>query len=238
LLDDDEAARSLLAERLAARPEEQRAARERFEAFRRCVRGANEDCLLSELFQQVEAGEPLVDPCGRCPACRAARTQPPKVFEYRGLRSFWPSAAEKARRCYLVGADADVEMDELLLRRLVPRIEQFVVPHGEGGVTAASLAPFAGTPGLVLEINSLVQGTAGLASLPTAVYLRETDDEDLNSAVIRLLRSPEIFGRLGLIIVVSRLSNRIDGRPIGQVVSSHAPVADDQLETLLDGYRQ
>lgn len=202
--------------------------------FRQVVKGRH-TCVLSGLFALVEAGEPLVAPCGRCAFCRNHGIAPPERLEFGGLRSVWQVAAAGPSRLgagvtvVTTSGTADGDRVTDLCRQLSELgAEQFVVPDGMGSPAVQALLETPCRYGFVNEHKDVLARWR-LANLPTAMFLRAGDEGE---EIVEAARSfSSTWPGQSMMIVIEK-GLLIGGRLAAQTLSPRAPMAESALGTL------
>lgn len=228
----DPADEGLWSEVEALRQEERAQAEAELGHFKRLLR-RDETCLLAGLFELVEAGEPLVSPCGRCAYCRRHGLEPPERLDFGGLGSVWmlggPPAAIGAGISVLHPHDPSFDDSELLIRSLVAAgIQQLVVPDGMPEVMAAALHRAGSRYGFVLGHTDVLTDWLP-ANLPTAVLIRSGD---------RVLQLAERIRRWSArwpnqtVLIVACDAVLLDRRPLAQLLSPRAPFSEHGFSSL------
>lgn len=193
-------------------------------------------CVAAAIFELVEAGSPLVPPCGRCAYCRGREIASPKVDEIRfeGLDCRWPHYLGACRLrpgiSILHPTRDDGTISDDLIKGLVSAgIEQFVVQDHLAQDFAQRLVVFACRYGLVNSYAD-VQGDWQPALLPTAILI------DGQSSVDRLIERIEGWTSANptqRFIVVAPPQTTVRGKPIINVLSSSAPISEMALRTFV-----
>jgi ATP-dependent DNA helicase RecQ len=189
-------------------------------------------CVLAAIFELVEAGNPLVSPCGRCAFCRDEGIAPPRVEDIRfeGLDRTWPAEIGKTvlrQGISLVHPTID---DSTIGANLVDGlvgagIEQFILPDRHADVFAERLRAQHCRFGLVSS-HSDILGHWRPARLPTVLFIE--DQNRVDQLLERLRTWHATCARLSLVIVApARIVAR--GKPIAQILSSSAPIAENAL---------
>lgn len=228
ILDENEEGDRRLAEILAARPEEVQQSLRRFRAFKRCITKDREECLLSNVFQLVEAGAPLVQPCGRCPACRRYEIAPPEIAPQGGIGSVWRPEKSRPSTWVIFPQDEGFSDPTILIARLARiGVKQFIVPDGFGAKFVPTISEHRNNPGFVLESRHVDQGWRA-AVLPTAVLFNTTMSDQVRAGALVSTLNEQI-GAHTVLFFIAPPSTRIDNKPISEA-SIHAPLAESQLD--------
>lgn len=193
-------------------------------------------CVSAAIFELVEAGAPLVPPCGRCAYCRRLEIASPKLDEIRfeGLDRRWPhSLGESGLRpgvSILHPARDDGTISDDLIEGLISAgIEQFIVQDHLADDFARRLVAFACSYGLVSS-HSDVQGDWRPTLLPTAVFI------DVQSRVERLIERIEGWAATNPaqpLIIIAPPETAVRGKPIVNILSSSAPISEAALRTFV-----
>lgn len=193
-------------------------------------------CVSAAIFELVEAGSPLVPPCGRCAYCRDRGVASPKLDDIRfeGLDRRWPhSLGESGLRpgvSILHPSRDDGTISDNLIEGLISAgIEQFVVQDHLAGDFAHRLVPFACRYGLVSS-HADVQGDWRPALLPTAVVI------DGQSRVERLIERIEGWAAANpaqRLIIIAPPETAVRGKPIVNILSSSAPTSEAALRAFV-----
>ena len=201
------------------------------------------DCVLSRLFEIIEAGEPWVLACGRCAHCRHEGLPPPKGDPSQGQDAVWPDPIREpwgvpVRSAVVAPLDPSFQQGlDVLLRRLDGvGVVQYLVPDGFGEHVAETLGEFGTGSGLVLEASAVLRSERpwALTRVPTATLLPAGEAGWQNAAVCRHLR--EFTDRFSLpVAFVAGADQVFAGRPLAQVLSGHAPFPEIQLDRLTPG---
>lgn len=197
--------------------------------FEDMMRNPAATCVTRRAFELIEAMA-LAPPCGRCPACRKTGAQPPNYLFCAGLEQVWTTEATP-----LAGVPSGVLLVRpedpsfglgfapLISRLAHAGFQQFILPASLALTAASTLTNLPGL-GQILTAREW-SGDVRPARLATAVILDEADhiaSGQLHS-VARFSRMwPEVAW-----CVVGQGDRMIDGRRLDQVVSGHAPVAED-----------
>jgi ATP-dependent DNA helicase RecQ len=232
----------LLREVLNLREDEQRQSIQAVRDFIRVLTRDREICLLALLFELVEAGGPLVQPCGRCPVCRKQGIQPPRSLDFGGLKATWSTPGYPkgplAGGSLLVHPDTSVEeaLDRLVLVLAQAGVQQFLVPGNWGARTAQVLKGHTSNPGLVLESRHLLSGDWRVVPVPTSLLLDPAPDgrEAMTRLVKTVFGAFKEWGHLPL-VVLAPAGLMIEGRPFAQVAGSAAPYDEAGLVTICQG---
>ncbi|WP_189556934.1 hypothetical protein, partial [Mesorhizobium sp. M4B.F.Ca.ET.089.01.1.1] len=191
-----------------------------------------ETCVLAAVFELVEAGNPLVPPCGRCAYCRRHNIHPPKISEIRfeGLDRRWPKAhGQSGLRpgiSILQPASDDGTIGAGLIEGLVDAgIEQFIVPANHADRFAERLVATSCAYGLVSSHDDIL-GDWRPALMPTALIIQDS------SRVDRLVDRVEAWSKLNpeqRLVIVAASHIMVRGKPIANILSSSAPIAEAAL---------
>ena len=165
-------------DRIAAlRADERNSALSDLDSFKKAI-FKPDTCVSAEIFALVEAGNPLVAPCGRCAFCRAHRIDPPRTEQIRfeGLDRRWrqllDGAARLRRGISIVHPSVDDgTIGTTLVERLVAAgVEQFVVSDREADRFASRLVGLDCIYGMVSSYSDIL-GAWRPALLTTAFFL-------------------------------------------------------------------
>lgn len=218
-------------EAAAHRDREREQAESDLHRLRKLLR-SDETCLLAGVFELVETGEPLVQPCGRCPFCRRHGLTPPDRLEFGGLDAVWQQGQAPA----VVGAgiavlqprDSTLSDPERLLHRLTALgLEQMVVPDGMAALAATALQSQEARYGFVLEHRDVL-GDWHPANLPTAILIRPGDPAP---ALIERIRRWNRSWPDQTLLAVAGDGVMLDRRPLPHVLSPRAPLSEDGLSS-------
>jgi ATP-dependent DNA helicase RecQ len=234
LLDGDPAVWSHIG---AVRDAERRASHAELEEFVQLMRAPDRQCLTRSVFEAIEGGETLAEPCGRCPSCRARALSPPTVIPCAGLEAAWSYPLPSARAhlpagvTLLAARDAEFETGLAPLgRRLVGAgVEQIILSAAERPAMLSAFLDADARFGFVLTHEEWSGPVAGLACTTTAVLLPQPEP-----LALRTLARVETLARAWpeqSLIVVGRPDRVLDGRRLDQV-SPRAPVAEVMLDDL------
>jgi ATP-dependent DNA helicase RecQ len=189
-------------------------------------------CVSAAIFELVEAGSPLVPPCGRCAFCREQQIAPPRLDEIRfeGLDRRWPhSIGASGLRPGITIAhptrDDGTISDDLIEGLVAAGIEQFVVQDHLADDFARRLVAFDCRYGLVSS-HSDVRGDWRPAFLPTAIFI------DSQSRVERLIERIQSWARINptqRLVIVAPPETLVHGKPIVNIMSSSAPISEAAL---------
>ncbi|MCQ1852471.1 helicase-related protein [Neorhizobium galegae] len=189
-------------------------------------------CVSAAIFELVEAGSPLVPPCGRCGFCRKQQIAPPRLDEIRfeGVDRRWPhSIGESGLRpgiSILHPTRDDGTISDDLIEGLVDAgIEQFVVHDHLAGDFARRLVAFGCRYGLVSSHGDM-QGDWRPALLPTAIFI------DGQSRVERLIKRIENWAGANpteRLVIVAPPETSVRGKLIVNILSSSAPISEAAL---------
>lgn len=193
-------------------------------------------CVLAAVYELVEAGSPLVPPCGRCAFCRAQHILPPRLDEIRfeGLDKRWPRSNEVSELrpgiSILHPARDDGTISDDLIEGLVAAgIEQFIVQDHVADGFAQRLVPFACHYGLVSS-HTDIQGDWQPALLPTAIFI------DGQTRVERLIKRIEGWTAANprqRLVIIAPPATAIRGKPIVNIISSSAPISEASLRNFI-----
>ena len=218
------------------RANEQAGALVDLDLFKRAIFEPN-TCVLAEIFELVEAGNPLVAPCGRCAFCRTHRIDPPRTEQIRfeGLDRRWPSplagTSGLRRGISIVHPTVDDgTISFALVKRLVAAgVEQFVVPDHEADRFAARLVGLECTYGLVSSHGDIL-GDWQSALLTTAFVLGTGVDIDPLIDRIAAISEQTPDQR---IVVVAPPQTTLRGKPIVHFLSDSAPISEESLQIFI-----
>ena len=191
-------------------------------------------CVSAAIFELVEAGNPLVPPCGRCAFCRKRQIASPSLDEIRfeGLDRRWPHliGASRLRPGLSIihpGRDDGTISDNLIEGLVDAGIEQFVVQDHFADDFARRLVAFECRYGLVSS-HADMQGDWRPALVPTAIFI------DGQSRVERLIERIESWAAANSyqrLIIVAPPESAVHGKRIVNLLSSSAPISEDALRT-------
>jgi ATP-dependent DNA helicase RecQ len=191
-----------------------------------------ETCVTAAVFDLVEAGNPLVPPCGRCAYCRAHSIAPPTIEDVRfeGLDRRWPrpSGTAKIRPGISIlhpTVDDGTIAPSLLASLVAAGIEQFVVPDHDADSFATRLVGLDCALGLV-NSHSDVLGAWRPAIMPTAYIINDVRRVD------RLIDRIEAIASqmpAQTAIVVAPAHTAVRGKPIVNILSNSAPISEASL---------
>lgn len=187
-------------------------------------------CVLMEIFELVEAGSPLVAPCGRCEFCRRLHIAPPlrEQIRFEGLDRRWQHMIKSATRLrrgisILHPTRDDATISTALIERLVAAgVEQFVVPDDEADHFASRIVSLGCTYGLVSSHTDIL-GSWRPALLTTAFVIGN------------LLPTDRLFDRIAeiaqqtpdqRIVVVAAEQTAVRGKRIVNFLSNSAPISE------------
>jgi len=156
------------------REEERQSALEELRLFAETLK-KTDFCHLCGLYELVEAGNPLVEPCGQCAPCRSAELPKPKHLDYRGGLRVWRSSTPRnPDKCLVNPSDPSLRQGfHLLLQRLVNiGIDQFAVPDEKATESADILSRLNCALGLVVPLSDLASKVWRLSpGLKTALIM-------------------------------------------------------------------
>jgi ATP-dependent DNA helicase RecQ len=189
-------------------------------------------CVSAAIFELVEAGSPLVPPCGRCAYCRAQHIGPPTLDEIRfeGLDRRWPhsTGASGLRPGVSIlhpARDDGTISDDLIGGLVGAGIEQFIVQDHLVSAFARRLVPFACRYGLVSS-HADVQGDWQPALLPTAIFI---DDQSRVERLVNRIESWATANPTQRLVIIAPPQAAIRGKPIVNILSSSAPISEAAL---------
>jgi ATP-dependent DNA helicase RecQ len=218
------------------RDQEQKVSINAFNAFRDLLTNPRDDCLIRQIFEQIEPYAPPVPPCGRCEFCRSNSIEPPELVVHRGTNRTWDNKiswrAPLLQEGSIVLKPTDPNFEngyKDLLERLVGLgIEQFIVPNNTGARTAVLLATSEVKCGLVLETNDLADGFTA-SNMPTAALFGEGTDNSLfyDCLSFRQQYPDQIF------VFVAATDYRVEGRTLSQIASRTAPYNEEILDGII-----
>lgn len=203
-------------------------------AFRSLLLAKSGDCLLRGLYDLIDRDAENPPPCGRCQHCRQDRVQPPTTIRSGGASSRWKGEAAAVAPSFAAGATLVVpeggNMDENLPRLLEDLVqlgvEQFIVSDGRGVMAARLLTQLEPRFGFVLETAEWLTGSSEVANLPTAIIVE--GDGGLERLWRRIRNTIEEFPDQSF-VVVAPAGLTVEGRPLQQVGSRHAPFSQQAL---------
>lgn len=217
------------------RTEERSAALSDLDAFKRAVFRPT-TCVAAAIFELVEAGNPLVPPCGRCAYCRVHAITPPTIDQIRfeGLDRRWPQtdASAKLHQGITIvhpAIDDGSISQSLIVGLAAAGIEQFVVPDTEADSFATRLASLSCSLGLVSS-HSDILGSWRLTKVPTAIIINSM------SKVDRLIDQIEAIATQSpgqVIVIVAPASTAIRGKLIVNILTNSAPISEDALQNFV-----
>ena len=217
------------------RAEERSAALSDLDAFKRAV-FKPETCISAAIFELVEAGNPLVPPCGRCAYCRSHAIASPTIDEIRfeGLDRRWPQtgATAKLRQGITIvhpAIDDGTISPALIIGLASAGVEQFVVPDTEVDSFATRLVGLDCALGLVSS-HSDILGSWRLAEVPTAVVINSM------SIVDRLIDRIEAIATQSpaqVMVIVAPAHTAVRGKPIVNILSNGAPISESALQNFV-----
>jgi ATP-dependent DNA helicase RecQ len=193
-------------------------------------------CVSATIFELVEAGSPLVPPCGRCAFCRAQQIAPPRLDEIRfeGLdrRWFHSTGATELRPGISIlhpTRDDGTISNELIEGLVGAGIEQFIVQDHLADDFARRLIAFACRYGLVSS-HADVQGDWRPALLPTGIFI------DGQSRVERLIARIESWAATDptqRLVIIAPPEIAVRGKPIINMLSSSAPISEAAIRNFV-----
>jgi len=217
------------------RAEERTAALSDLDAFKRAV-FKPETCVSAAIFELVEAGNPLVPPCGRCAFCRSHAIAPPTIEEIRfeGLDRRWSQTRASAmlRQGITIvhpTIDDGTISPSLIAGLAAAGVEQYVVPDAEVDSFATRLVGLSCALGLVSS-HSDILGAWRLAAVPTAFIINGL------SRVDRLIDRIEAIAAQSpgqVFVVVAPAQTAVRGKPIVNILSNGAPISEDALQSFV-----
>ena len=186
-------------------------------------------CISAAIFELVEAGRPLVPPCGRCNFCRAYNDVPPRVEEIRcgGLDRRWriPIGKSELRPGITIvhpSRDDGIIIDEFIEGLVGAGIEQFIIPDHFANDFARRLVPFSCRYGLVCS-HSEILSTWEPALLPTAIFF--DGQSKIEALVERVLKWVKVDSTQRLLIIAPPDATS-RGKPIINILSNSAPISE------------
>lgn len=194
-------------------------------------------CVSAAIFELVEAGSPLVPPCGRCAFCRSQQIAAPSLDEVRfeGLDRRWPHSGGASRLrpgiTILHPTRDDGTISEYLIEGLVGAgIEQFVVQDHLADQFARRLVPLACRYGLVSS-HADVLGDWRPALLPTAIFI---DGQSRVGPLITFIESWSANDPRQRLVIIAPPETAVLGKPIVNVLSGSAPISEDSLRRFVE----
>lgn len=195
-----------------------------------------ETCVSSAIFQLVEAGSPLVLPCGRCAFCRAHRIPPPRLEEihFEGLDRRWPHSIGASRLRPGISIlhptrDDGTISDDLIEGLVGAGIEQFVVQDHFADSFARRLVAFACRYGFV-NSHADVQRDWQPALLPTAIFI---DHQSRIEWLIERIKSWAVAEPMQRLVIIAPPETAVRGNLIVNTLSSSAPISEAALRNLV-----
>lgn len=193
-------------------------------------------CVSAAIFELVEAGSPLVQPCGRCAYCRGQEIAAPKLegIRFEGVDRRWPHSLGKSGLRPGVSVlhpsrhDGTVS-DDLIEGLISAGIEQFVVQDHLADDFARRLVAFACRYGLVSS-HADVQGDWRPALLPTAIFI---DAQSRVEQLVELIEGWASANPAQALIIVAPPETAVRGKPIVNILSSSAPMGEAALRTFV-----
>ena len=216
------------------RSEERNRALADLDAFKKAI-FKPDTCVLATVFELVEAGGPLIPPCGRCAFCRAHRILPPRVEEivFGGTDRRWPHFLGSSH--FLPGISIvhpsfdDGNISATLLQSLVAAgVEQFVVQDHEVDWFASRLVGLNCAYGFVSS-HSDILGAWRPALLTTAFILESAAPLD---RLIDRIEAITAETPTQNIIIVAPPGTSVRGKPIVNILSNRAPMSESALQLL------
>lgn len=191
-------------------------------------------CVSAAVFELVEAGSPLVPPCGRCAYCRDRKIAAPKVNEvhFEGLDRRWrhslgTSGLRPGVSILHPKLDDGTISDGLLKVLTGMGIEQFIVQDHLANDFARRLVGFSCRYGFV-NSHTDVLGDWRPALLPTAIFI---DGQSRIDGLIELIEDWSSSNTTQRIIIVAPPQIAVRGSPIVNKLSSSAPISEAALQT-------
>jgi ATP-dependent DNA helicase RecQ len=189
-------------------------------------------CVSAAIFELVEAGNPLIPPCGRCAFCRANRIAPPRIDEihFEGLDRRWshPIGASGLRSgisiLHPMRDDGKIS-DDLIEALTSVGVEQFVVEDHAADDFARRLVAYGGRLGFVSS-HSDVQGDWRPALLPTAIFV---DNRSRTERLVERIEQWTALHPTQRLIVVTPPETAVRGKLIVNFLSSSAPISEAAL---------
>lgn len=195
-----------------------------------------EICVSAAIFELVEAGSPLVPPCGRCAFCHTKQIRPPRLDEIRfeGLDRRWPlsigASGLRPGISILHPTRDDGTISDALIEGLIGAgIEQFVVQDHLADEFAHRLVPYACRFGLVSS-HADMQNDWRPALLPSAIFIDRTSCIE---RLIELIESWAAADPTQRLVVVAPPEITARGKPITNILSSSAPTNEAALRNFV-----
>lgn len=234
---EDEAAWSDIWARIfAGRDQEAALARADLRAFVTAMKRHDRDCLLRAAYRLIEPDAVPVA-CGRCEACRRQGISPPGGLRPDVARFAWPpqetGRLTLPRGVILVAPEGS--RDRLIRRLAGAGIEQFVVPEAEASAIASNLADLPVRFGFVQSAEDWLRRDGVLPDLPTALLPASSTSLGPWLRELERLATGRPYQRL---LLMAEPASRVDGRPLHQIASPHAPYDEailDAFAVALDG---
>ncbi|QYC11503.1 DEAD/DEAH box helicase [Brevundimonas nasdae] len=211
-------------------------ARAELRAFVKAMRRQATDCLLRSTYRLIEP-EAAPEACGRCTACRAQSVSPPETptpaTAPRPWGGYAPRQGLMPRGVLLVAPEAS---DTHLIERLVGvGVEQVVAPERDAEDVARRLSSLGARFGFVRGAANWLRRDARLLNLPTA--LLPPSSERLGPWLREAERFIADYPDQSVILIADP-NQRIDGRPLHQITSQHAPYDEAVLDAFIQDFRE
>ena len=213
---------------LSGRDREAAFARAELRAFVRAMRRHDQECLMRSAYRLIEPeAAPVV--CGRCEACRRQGARAPHALTPDVARFAWPASGSHPvllpRGILLIAPDGP--QDRLLARLVAAGVEQIVVSADEAADLATGLAAHEVRFGFVQSAENWLRREIVLPDLPTALL---PPSRTCPSAWLRELTRLSRERPDQTLLLVSDPTIRVDGRPLHQIASPHAPYDEAALD--------
>jgi ATP-dependent DNA helicase RecQ len=209
-----------------------------FAKFHRLMRGPTHACILTGVYDLIDPGSGLLQDCGRCAVCRERRVRPPRHIKSGDLDRIWPQEIQRASPLpsgvtMILPDDPDLQSANASLVGDLADLgfEQFVAPDHLIDEIARCLVVTRCEFGFTLTHSDLLGGRWALAHVPT-VFLFDRFSADIDPLWATLKSETEKFP-LRRFAVVASPESRAEGRPLQQIASKRAPIAQATLRALI-----
>ncbi|WNG26295.1 ATP-dependent DNA helicase RecQ [Cystobacter fuscus] len=178
------------------------------------------ECCLEAVFQKVEAGRPLIEPCGRCPVCRKYEVAPVRQ-RHGGIHERWPAPVSHFPATRLLRIDSGTQARRWLARLCQEGVAQVVVPESLAEEVVQVWKDAGGDPGWVLTWDEVLKARGGFAPLAvsTAIVLPGVSGGEVDRAWSWKEGWRELISW-----VVAFPGTRVHGRYLEDVASHRPPV--------------
>jgi ATP-dependent DNA helicase RecQ len=192
-------------------------------------------CFLSSLYSLIDSDLHELVPCGRCAICKGYGDDPLIQLNFKGKNIIWenPNTSLSCKLKFqqlLIHSDSQIEsiLKSTINNLAKLNIIQYILPKAYCSEVAEELSQYNKNPGLILELEQLLEQDWAYAKVPSVIIIEEKTLT--NDYLLKLINNFKEWD-LPLVILTNPFL-KVDGRYLTQLIYS-PPYSVEFLDKLV-----